>query len=315
MCAMRLEANERWTGARLAALAAALHLPCPARESFLFDADHAFRTSCTESDITLQRAIKRVFQHAGVRCDAVVVLWKTGIRSTRVERDGDSWFFEIDASWRTNAIGLGVIAAREAGRALLASRSVQRMPGTVGDVDEELAVVLAGLGSLLAATDSQADEGARAAGATLVVLPPRLVRYAIVRVTKSLGLGLRRTLDVVPLKIHITLLWPRVSARALPFAALPSHVIIRCFCAKRLRVPTGAVGETKCPACSRKRPFDGRACRTEIQTRVPLLPNVPLPVATPLQRLGIAFLDIPLVYRAFGIVIVALIAMIVVLRR
>src|SRR4051812_375878 len=111
---VRLEATERWTEARLVALSAALHLSCPVRDGFLLDADHAFRVSCTESDISLQRAIKRVFQHAGLACDAAVVLWKSGIGPARVDRDGHSWFFELDPTWRTNAEQLGVIIAREA---------------------------------------------------------------------------------------------------------------------------------------------------------------------------------------------------------
>jgi hypothetical protein len=251
-----MQATERWTEARLVALSAALLLPCPVRESFLFDPDHAFRESCTASEISLQRAIKRVFQHAGVPCDAAVVLWKSGVGPARVDRDGDSWFFEIDPTWRTNAEVLGVILAREAGRALLANRNVRR----VDDADVELAAILAGLGALLFAE------------CALLALAPRHVRYAFVRVAKSLGLGLRRARDVLQIKLRVTLLWLRVSRRALPFGALPSHVVIRCFCARRLRVPTGAIGATTCPACKRKRPFDGRGCRTATEART--LPTV-----------------------------------------
>jgi hypothetical protein len=254
-----MQATERWTEDRLVALSAALLLPCPVRESFLFDPDHAFRGSCTTSDISLQRAIKRVFQHAGVPCDAAVVLWKSGVGPARVDRDGDSWFFELDPAWRTNAEVLGVILAREAGRALLARRTVPR----VHEADVELAAMLAGLGALLLAE------------CAAMRLPPRLVRYAFTRVAKSLGLGLRRTRDVVvDGKLRLTLLWLRISRRALPFGALPSHVIIRCFCARRLRVPTGAIGATTCPACKRKRPFDGRACRTQVLAEPRSLPTV-----------------------------------------
>ena len=242
-----MQATERWTEERLVALSAALLLPCPVRESFLFDPDHAFRESCTASEITLQRAIKRVFQHAGVPCDAAVVLWKSGVGPVRVDRDGDSWFFEIDPTWRTNAEALGVIVAREAGRALLARR---RVP-CVHEADVELAAMLAGLGALLLHEHA------------VIALAPQHVRYAFVRTAKSLGIGLRRTRDVLQTKLRVTLLWLRVSRRALPFGALPSHVIIRCFCARRLRVPAGAIGATTCPACKRKRPFDGRACKTE----------------------------------------------------
>jgi len=55
-----------------------------------------------------------------------------------------------------------------------------------------------------------------------------------------------------------------VSRRPLPYAALEPHVVIRCFCARRLRVPTGSIGATTCPACKRKRPFDGRPCRVAV---------------------------------------------------
>ncbi|MBA3463532.1 MAG: hypothetical protein H0T46_26485 [Deltaproteobacteria bacterium] len=245
-----MQATERWTEDRLAALSSALALPCPVRESFLFDPDHAFRTSCTASEISLQRAIKRVFQHAGLPCDAAVVLWKSGVGPARVERDGDCWFFEIDPTWRTNAEVLGVILAREAGRALLAQRNVPCRH----DADVELAAILSGLGALLVHE------------CAVMALAPRHVRYAFVRTAKSLGVGMRRARYVLVVKLRVTLMWLRVWPRALPFGPLPSHVIIRCFCARRLRVPTGAIGMTTCPACKRKRPFDGRACRTETRS-------------------------------------------------
>lgn len=251
MPSMQLELTARSTGARLEQLASALQLPCPVRESFLFDADHAFRTSCTETDITLQRAIKRVFQHAGVPCDAAVVLWKSGLAQTRVDRDGHSWFFEIPADLKADAAALGVVLAQQAGRALLAERKV----GQAGDHDRELAAILSGLGSLLLVPQ-----------ATRLVLSPANVRYAFVRTFASLGIPLSRALDVVPEKLPIVWRWLSVSRRPLPFAKLEPHVVIRCFCAKRLRVPTGSVGETTCPACKRRRPFDGRPCRVAIRT-------------------------------------------------
>lgn len=248
---MQLELTARGTGERLEQLAAALRLPCPVRESFLFDADHAFRVSCTETDITLQRAIKRVLQHAGVPCDAAVVLWK-GDRA-RVERDGHTFFFELPKALRHDAAALGVVLAREAGRALL----VQRLVAHTGDHDLELAAILVGLGALLV--------GGPASQLALSV--PNL-RFAFARTAASLGLGLRRTLDVVPERLPYLLLWLRVSRRPLPFAALEPHVVIRCFCARRLRVPTGSIGRATCPACKRKRPFDGRPCRVAIRTEV-----------------------------------------------
>jgi len=246
---MQLELTARWTGQRLEQLASALQLPCPVRESFLFDADHAFRASCTETDITLQRAIKRVFQHAGIPCDAAIVLWKSALGKARVDRDGHSWFFELPSGLRRDAAALGVVIAQEAGRALLAERGA---PST-GDHDLELAAILAGLGALLVGEPS-----------SHVALSRANLRHAFARTTASLGLGLRRTLDVVPEKLPYVLLWLRVSRRPLPFSKLAPHVVIRCFCAKRLRVPTGSIGATTCPACKRKRPFDGRPCRVAV---------------------------------------------------
>lgn len=246
---MALELTTRWTGDRLIALASALQLPCPVRESFLFDADHAFRASCTETDITLQRAIKRVFQHAGIPCDAAIVLWKASLGRPRAERDGHSWFFELPVGLRGDATALGTVIAQEAGRALIAQRGAT----ATGDHDLELAAILAGLGALLVAAPSSRH----------ALSQPNL-RFAFARTSASLGLGLRRTLDVVPAKLPYLLLWLRVSRRPLPFAKLEPHVVIRCFCARRLRVPTGSVGAATCPACKRKRPFDGRPCRAAV---------------------------------------------------
>lgn len=246
---MQLEVTARWTGERLNELASSLRLPCPVRESFLFDADHAFSVSCTETDITLQRAIKRVFQHAGVPCDAAVVLWKVGLHKARVERDGHSWFFELPPAIRADATALGIVLAQEAGRALLAQ---QRVPSK-GDHDVELAAILAGLGSLLLVDQT-----------SHLALAQGNLRYAFTRTFASLGIPLRRALDVVPKKLPIVMTWLHVSRRPLPFAKLQPHVVIRCFCAKRLRVPTGAIGATTCPACKRKRPFDGRPCRVAV---------------------------------------------------
>lgn len=259
---MKLEASRRWSEDRLVALAAALHLPCPVREAFLFDPDHAFRTSCTESDVSLQRAIKRVFEHVGLTCDTAVVLWRAG--ASAVDRDGDSWFFEIDPAHRKSEDALGVILAREAARALLVSRKVVRTPGEPALADLELAAMLCGLGALML-------RGA-VANVPGLALPLHRIRSAYIRVVRSLGLGLARAVDVLPTRLEVTLHWLFVARRPLPYRALEPTVIIRCFCLRRLRVPTGAIGTTTCPACKRKRPFDGRACRIEVLAAPRALP-------------------------------------------
>jgi hypothetical protein len=246
--------------ARLASLAAAMKLPCPVRESFLFGADHAFLAQCTASDLELQRAAKRVFQHAGVPCDATVVLWKAALpRAARVDRDGHTWFLEIDRAFQRDGHALGAILAREAARAVLATRGVAASPSPI---DVELAALLLGFGPVLLA-------------ATTAPGPLRIdaVRSLHARVTASLRLSLSRTLDLpfasAGLRFQLAILWllARVittigAPRPLVFARIEPHVIIRCYCARRLRVPTGSLGQTTCPSCKRRRPFDGRACRT-----------------------------------------------------
>jgi hypothetical protein len=151
--------------------------------------------------------------------------------------------------------------------------------------------------------------------ATFGPLRPRLLRYAFARVTTSLRLPLTKSLDVLPraFAIHHVLLWSRLLRRPLPFRALESHVIIRCFCRKRLRVPTGSEGTTTCPSCKRKRPFDGRPCAAAIAAQPVSLASVPVPDASPLQRFGIALADLSLAWRASILVIAALIVTIAVL--
>jgi hypothetical protein len=303
-----VDATERWVDDRLRALASALDLPCPVRESFLFEADYAFYTQCTESDVALQRAAKRIFLHAGLPCDAVVVLWKPGLgQPARTDRDGDSWFLELDVVFKTNASGLGAILAREAARALIATRSIARAGHAVDDVDIDLAVMLAGLGPLALGHD-----------VTYGALRPRLVRYVYARVCAALHIRLGRTLAAGrfdgSLKTYLVALWPRLSRTPLAFHALDSHVIIRCFCGRRLRVPTGARGTTTCPACKRKRAFDGRACRAAQQTAPAVLRPQAMPALTPWERVVSAVLDISLLARALTVLVVAVIAILIAIR-
>ena len=295
----QIQTTEGWIEGRLRVVASALALPAPVRDGYLFDADHAFRTQCTESDTTLQRAAKRVFDHAGVRCDAVVVMWRAGIGQPRAERDGDSWFFELDPVWKGNDLALGAQLAREAGRALLVERGASQA-ATAHALDTELAALLAGLGALVLR--------AAEAGQPETVLRPRLVRYVFARVAASLRLGLPRALDVVPRKPAIVVLWPRVSRRPLAFAPLAPHVIIRCFCGRRLRVRTGAIGATTCPACKRKRPFDGRPCATTPVTTPTPLPATAVPAVTAWHRIWFGLVELPLAVRLICVLAVALVA-------
>lgn len=303
-----VEATERWVDDRLRALASALVLPCPVRESFLFDASYAFYAQCTESDIGLQRAAKRIFVHASVPCDAVVVLWKPGLgQPARCDRDGDSWFIELDPVFKTDASGLGAILAREAARALIATRSVARSGHVVDEVDVDLAVMLAGLGPLALVHD-----------VTYGVLRPRLQRYVYARVCAALKVGPSRMLGAGmfdgSLKIYLVALWSRMSRRPLAFRPLDTHVIIRCFCMRRLRVPAGSIGQTTCPACKRKRPFDGRACRIAPQSEPVALRSVVVPTLTPWQRMVSAILDISLLARSMTVLVVAVVVTLIAIK-
>lgn len=252
--------------ARLSSLAAAMRLPCPVRESFLFAADAAFSAQCVASDLELQRAAKRVFQHAGLGCDATVVTWKTSPTSlARTDRDGHTWFFEIDAALKGDASALGAIIAREAARCVLSTRNTIRAPSPI---DTELAALLLGFGPLLLAVAD--DHGERSAQRYAVEGPlsSGTVRSLHARVCASLRISMTLTLDLplasrgVRFSLAIAWIIARVIAKPLAFAPIEPNVVIRCFCARRLRVPTGSIGATTCPACKRKRPFDGRACRT-----------------------------------------------------
>jgi len=254
--------------ARLSSLAAAMKLPCPVRESFLFAADAAFTAQCIASDVELQRAAKRVFQHAGLGCDATVVMWKTSPTSiARTDRDGHTWFLELDANVKGDAHAIGATLAREAARCLLSTRGIIRAPSPI---DVELAALLLGFGPLLLAV---ADERGKRSIHVLAVEGPLsadAVRSLHARICASLRVSMSRTLDLplasraVRFQLAIAWIIARVitARRPLAFAPIEDHVIIRCFCARRLRVPTGAIGDTTCPKCKRRRPFDGRACRT-----------------------------------------------------
>jgi hypothetical protein len=245
-----------------------MKLPCPVRESFLFAADAAFSAQCIASDVELQRAAKRVFQHAGLGCDATVVVWKTQTSQiARTDRDGHTWFLEIDKNLSRDAGALGAILARQAARCVLSTRDIIRAPTPI---DVELAALLLGFGPLLLAALDEHGEQSLHRRASEGPLPPRAIRSLHARVCASLRISLARTIDL-PLadgttRFALAIAWiiARVitARRPLAFAQLEAHVVIRCFCARRLRVPTGSIGNTTCPSCKRRRAFDGRACRT-----------------------------------------------------
>jgi hypothetical protein len=253
---------------RLASLAAAMKLPCPVRESFLFAADAAFTAQCIASDLELQRAAKRVFQHAGLGCDATVVTWKTSpTQFARTDRDGHTWFFEIDKSLQRDGSALGAVLAREAARCVLSTRDTIRAPSPI---DTELAALLLGFGPLLLAATDPLGERSSQRHPVEGPLPIDTLRSLHARVCASLRISLERTLDLplasrgVRFQLAISWIIARVitARRPLAFAPIEDNVVIRCFCARRLRVPTGSIGQTTCPSCKRRRPFDGRACRT-----------------------------------------------------
>ncbi|MFN0252373.1 MAG: hypothetical protein ACKV2T_36190 [Kofleriaceae bacterium] len=245
-----------------------MELPCPVRESFLFSADAAFVAQCTASDVELQRAAKRVFQHAGLGCDATVIVWKSApSQIARTDRDGHTWFLEIDKNLSRDGAALGAILARQAARCVLSTRDIIRAPTPI---DIELAALLLGLGPLLIAALDEHGERSLHRHASEGPLPPRAVWSLHARVCASLRISLSRTIDLplanggVRFAIAIAWIVARVitARRPLAFAPLDAHVVIRCFCARRLRVPTGSIGSTTCPSCKRRRGFDGRACRT-----------------------------------------------------
>jgi hypothetical protein len=257
---------------RLFGLAAAMKLPCPVRENFLFGADAAFYTQCIASTIELQRAAKRVFQHAGLTCDATVVMWKSTLPApARTDRDGHTWFLEIDAKIKNDAHALGATLAREAARAILATHDEPRLR-TPSPLDTELAALLLGFGPVLIAATSSLRDRSISVHTVGGPLSPDEIRSLHARVCASLRISLARSIDLplasTGLRFQLVIAWiiARVLAarRPLVFAPIEPHVIIRCFCARRLRVPTGSLGKTTCPACRRKRPFDGRACRTAL---------------------------------------------------
>ena len=253
-----IEASERWVSERLVALAGALHLVGPVRDGFGFPADLGFYAECTESIVSLQKAARRIIDHIGLACDSVVVLWGTHVAT---ERADGAWFVTLDRAYAKDGIGLGALLAREVCRILLAHRNILRCGATLDAVHVELAVMLTGLGALTLNALAE-TEGTPRADRTLGVLRPHLLVYAHARVGAALSLPHRLLVDYLrsPTSRQVTWTWLRASRRRLPFRKVGDHVIMRCRCSQRLRVPAGKVGAMTCPGCKTKRELDGRAC-------------------------------------------------------
>ncbi len=293
-----VEATPAWVARRLDALAATLLLPCPARDAFLFPADVAFYDLCTTSLISLQQAARRVVEHLGLACDTVVVAFRSDLPNpARIEREGGHWFIEIAVAHRNDGPVLGAILAHECCHILLEERRVPRFDTAVDEVHVDLALMLAGLGALTlnaiedrsVTTDHQTVISHRSFG----YLRANLLRYAYAHVAASLRIGriqalapLRQTRSRDAVRWHLT---TSLRARRSPLAYLPlaSHVIIPCSsatCARRLRLPTGAVGKARCPECGASWQFDGRPFTISPRSAPAKMTTAPLPGNSVVER-------------------------------
>jgi hypothetical protein len=306
-----VEANEGWVARRLEALAAALHLPGPVRDGFLFRADVRFYRECTESIVSLQRAARRVIDHLGLRCDSVVVSFRDNLsHAGMIELDGGHWFIEIAAQYKNDPQALGAILAHECCHILVAERRLHLFRTAVDEVHVDLACMLSGLGPLTLngisqrfyTKDSQTYSQHRSFG----YLRQHLLRFAYARVAAALHLGWRRALRDVDGLSWAELSWryPWSLGARLHYAAVDKHVVVSCSCARRLRLPSGAVGKSRCPECKTERRFDGRALRTKIGALPLPMMEAPVPVYTEWLRAWIALERVPFSARVIcGLVI------------
>ncbi len=294
-----LETTRGWVSRRLRDLSAALLLPCPTRDGFLFPADPDFYRLCTDSVVTLQGAAKRILQHVGLTCDLVVVTFRSDLpHPGRIEHDGSSFFVEINSQHRGDGPALGAILAHECCHILVAARGVGRL-GTVEDeVHVDLASILAGLGPL---TLNGVDESQQQRGDVIVLqqrsfgyLRAPLLCHAYARTASLLGLDRARAVSdlrgTAREAVDRLLLgeaarrWLRRATRRqaplLAYAPPGEHLVVPCArpaCGQRLRLPAGKVGRLRCPSCGTERAFDGSVCRIE-----PRLAPQPLgPAMTP----------------------------------
>lgn len=295
-----VEAAPAWVARRLEALAPTLLLPCPVRDAFLFPADAAFYALCTDSVISLQQAARRVVEHLGLACDTVVVTFRTDLPNpARIEREGGHWFIEISAEHRDDGPVLGAILAHECCHILLEERRIPHFGTPVDEVHVDLALMLAGLGALTlnAIEDRTFTKGQQTVTVhrSFGYLRAGLLRYAYAHVASSLRVERRNALaplDKAPSRSAVSWhLATSVRARRskLAYRRLGSHVIVPCSapaCEKRLRVPTGAVGKARCPACAASRAFDGRPFAVDARDEPAPMTTAPLPDERALDRAG-----------------------------
>lgn len=302
-----VEATPAWVARRLHALAATLVLPCPVRDAFFFPADKAFYDLCTASVISLQQATRRIVEHLGLACDTVVVAFRSDLPNpARIERDGAHWFIEIALEHRDDGPVLGAILAHECCHILLEERRIPHFGTAVDEVHVDLALMLAGLGALT--LNAIEDRTITTSQQTVTVhrsfgyLRAKLLRYAHAHVAASLGVGLQRALQ--PLRAapsrsavrfhHLTRLLARRAKLA--YGPLASHVILPCSsvtCARRLRVPTGAIGKARCPECGASRSFDGRPLSIDAGSTPAPMVTAPLPGNSLMERTGRFFYNLP----------------------
>lgn len=296
-----VEATPTFIAARLEALSAALLLPRPSRDGFLFDASPGFYASCTESVVTLQRATRRIIQHLGLPCDTVVVSFSSSIAAAaQIEREGPSFFVEIDPRYQNDAHALGAVLAHECSHILVASRRVRLLGNALDEAHVDLAAILAGLGSLTlnGILDDQSSGDVAYQHRSLGYLRADILEHAVGVVASRLGLES----DDVVRRLHNPVVrrgvraamrgqWLRARlgrTRALAFGPPPSHEIFPCTgtpdktCEERLRIPGGKRGTAKCPTCKSERSFDG----TPLEVRALEEPEPLQDVALPKVRFG-----------------------------
>lgn len=289
-----VEATPRFVAERLEALSAALLLPRPTRDGFLFDASPRFYAACTDSVVSLQRATKRIIQHLGLPCETVVVCFSSSFgAAARIESEGGSFFVEIDARYRSDAHALGAVLAHECCHILVASRRVRRLDNALDEVHVDLAAALAGLGTLtLNGIVDRSDAQVAYEHRSLGYLRADMLECAVGIVAARLGLGADQALrnlhnPIVRRGLASALRRERMRlklGRSAPLSFGPArpHEVVPCPgasdapCEERLRIPAGKRGTARCPTCKAQRSFDGTPLDArELDAPVPLEDAIP----------------------------------------